>query len=266
MKRRLSILLAMMIMVMSMQVTSYASTISSDMPVPEFQGAGLDRTTANTIPGYFKGYELLVNSYFDDVENDTYYEDITRMAALGIAKRQGDGNFRPADEITGYEALRLLVGLAGRDAAVQQRVLENSAGMSVEAVNGLFNEEYLTEALAQGILTNDEERNLTQPVSREIFGAWVARTVGLDPVYDDQNNIFGFNDWGEVTPLYRGIIESLITERIMAAGNDGNFRPKGTVSRGEAASILAEGTKRVYGNLGITEYYGLVTAIDEAPT
>lgn len=251
-------------LLMSVQVTSYAVNITSDMPVPEFQGAGLDRDTATMIPGYFKGYELLVNSYFDDVENDTYFEDITRMAALGIAKRQGDGNFRPSDDITGYEALRLLVGLTGQEAAVQQRVLEASAGMSNQAVDGLFNEEYLAEAFAQGILTADEERNLTGPVNREIFGAWVARAIGLQPVYDDQNNVFGFSDWGEVTPMYRGIIESLITERVMSAGNDGNFRPKGTVSRGEATSILAEATKRVYGNLGITENYGLVTAIDES--
>jgi len=247
---------------MSVQATSYASTISSDMPVPEFKGAGLDKTQATVIPGYFKGYELLVNANFDDVENDTYFEDITRMAALGIAKRQGDGNFRPEEDITGYEALTMLVGLTGQDAAVQQRVLENSGGMSVQAVQGLFNEEYLAEALAQGVLTNDEERNLAGAIDRETFGAWVSRAVGLQPVYDDQNGIFGFNDWGEVTPLYRGIIESLITERIMSAGNDGNFRPKGTVSRGEAASILAEATKKVYGNLGITENYGLITAMD----
>jgi hypothetical protein len=247
---------------MSVQVMSYGSTITSDMPVPEFNGAGLDRTSATIVPGYIRGYELLVNSYFNDMENSTYLEDVTRMSALGVVKKHGDMNYRPGEGITGYEALSLLVRLSGQEAAVQQRVLDNSAGMSVQGVAGLFNEEYLAEALALNILTNDEERNLTAPISREIFGAWVARTVGLQPTFGDQYNIFGFNDWGEVTPLYRGIIESLITQRIMSAGNDGNFRPSGIVTRGEAASILAEASKQVYGNLGITEYYGLVTAID----
>lgn len=262
MKGRLIKLLIVFILIMSVQATSYGSTITSDMPVPEFNGAGLDRTTANIIPGYIRGYELLINSYFNDMENSTFLEDVTRMSALGIVKKQGDMNYRPEEPITRYEALALLVRLSGQEAVIQQRVLNNSSGMTAEGVAGLFNEEYLTEALALNILTNDEERNLTAPISREIFGAWVARTVGLAPTFGDQYNIFGFNDWGEVTPLYRGIIESLITERIMSAGNDGNFRPSGTVSRGEAASILAEASKQVYGNLGVTEYYGLVTAID----
>ncbi|MBN2899961.1 MAG: S-layer homology domain-containing protein [Clostridia bacterium] len=262
MKRRLSMLLIVFMLITSVQATSYGASITSDMPVPEFSGAGLDRTTANIIPGYLKGYELLVNSYFNDLEGSTYLEDVTRMSALGVVKKQGDMYFRPEEAITGYEALQLLVRLAGREAVVQQRVLDNSAGMSVQAVTGLFNEEYLAEANTLNILTNDEERNLTSPVSREVFGAWIARTIGLTPTYGDQSNIFGFNDWGEVTPLYRSIIESLMTTQIMSAGNDGNFRPKGTVSRGEAASILAEASKQVYGNLGITEYYGLVTAVD----
>lgn len=262
MKRRIAYLLIVFMLMMS--VASYGSSITSDMPVPEFTGAGLDRTTANMIPGYIKGYELLVNSYYEDISDSTYLEDITRMSALGVIKMQGDSNYRPAENTTGYEALALLVRLAGRDAAIQQRVLEQSGGMSVAAVDGLFNEEYLTEALALGILTNDEERNLGAPISREIFGAWAARTVGLQPTYGDQSNVFGFNDWGQVTPVYRGIIESLMTERIMSAGNDGNFRPKSNVTRGEAASILAEASKQMYGNLGITEYYGLVTAIDSS--
>lgn len=263
MKSKLSILLMMFMLVINLQVASYGMDVSSDIPVPEFKGAGLDRTNATVIPGYFKGYQLLENVYFDDVENDTYFEDITRMAALGIVKRQGDGNFRPEERITGYEALKFLVALRGQEAAVQQRVLEASAGMSLQAVEGLFNEEYLAEALAQGILIADEERNLAGPINREIFAAWIARTVNLQPVYDDQNNIFGFNDWGEVTPIYRGIVESLITERIMTAGNDGNFRPKGFVTRGESAMILSKAVKRVYGNLGLSENYGLITAIDE---
>jgi len=262
MKSKLSILLIVFMLIMSVQVNGFATSITSDMPVPEFQGAGLDRTTATIIPGYFKGYELIVNSNYDDVENSTYFEPITRMSALGITRKQGDMNFRPEEDITGYEALALLVRMDGQEAAVQQRVLENSQGMSVQGVNNLFREEYLIEALAQNILTNDEERNLAGPISREVFGAWVARTVGLQPTYGDQNNVFGFSDWGEVTPEYRGIVESLIAERIMSAGNDGNFRPKGTVSRGEAAAILEEASRDVYANLGVTESYGLVTAID----
>lgn len=262
MNSRLSILLIVFMLILSLPVNSFASNITSDMPVPEFKGAGLDRSQANIIPGYYKGYELLVNSYFDDMENSTYAEAVTRMSALGIVKKQGDMNFRPEENITGYEALALLVGLSGQEAAIQQLVLDNSEGMSVQGVENLFREEYLNSALAQGIITADEERNLAGPIDREIFGAWIARTVGLQPSFAEQNNVFGFNDWGEVTPIYRAIIETLITERIMSAGNDGNFRPKGVVTRGESAAILAEASKKVYANLGISENYGLVTAID----
>jgi len=194
--------------------------ITADIPVPEFKGAGIDRTIATVIPAYSKGYELLVNSYYKDVAGNPYEEDVARASALGIIKKEGDFYYRPSENLTGYDALTYLSRLMGRAAAVEQRVLTNSLGMSTEGVKNLFNEEYLIEARNLGIINADEERNLADPISREIFGVWTSRAINLAPVYGDNSNIFGFNDWGDVTPVYRGEIEAIVSEKIMTMGND----------------------------------------------
>lgn len=261
MKRRFFNMVTVLLVIGSIFTISFGE-ITADIPVPEFKGAGIDRTIATVIPAYSKGYELLVNSYYKDVSKNPYEEDVARASALGIIKKEGDFYYRPSEKLTGYEALTYLSRLMGRGATVEQRVLTNSLGMSAEGVKNLFNEEYLVEARALGIITADEERNLANPISREIFGVWTSRAVNLAPIYGDNSNIFGFNDWGDVTPIYRGEIEAIVSEKIMNMGNDGNFRPLADVTRGEAARVITRASKLSYANLGITENFGLITAID----
>jgi len=240
--------------------------INVDIPVPEFRAAVLDIGEMTTYNGYANGVQLLNNTQYQDISSNPFEKDIIRMAALGYASRFGSENFRPETEITGFEAMRYFVSMAGQDLAVQQAVLPQTPGLSDKAIDALYNEQYAAQALAQGVLLQTEYRDMNLPVSREQLGVWTARAINLQPVFTNIENVFGFNDYGLVTPSNRGLIEALLREEIMTSGNDGNFNPRGSMTRGEFMEVLNAASQTLYEANGITRMYGLVTGVQEGET
>ncbi len=260
MKKGISIILATILLVSSISINF--AQVSEDMLVPEFYGRTFDKSKTQAILGSATGYDNLLNSYYKDVRDMTYLEDLTRLSAMEIVKNKGKKKFRPKDDITGYESLELLVTLTGNQEAVERKVLQGYSA-SLEQLQGAYNEEYFNEALRLGIITEDEIMNLHDGVSRELFAVWTARAIGLQPVYKEQDGVFSFSDWGEVTPRFRPIIESVLQNDVISATNDGSFKPKSKITRGEVANVLSRATKHIYNRLGIAEAYGLVISIDQ---
>ncbi len=238
--------------------------INVDIPVPEFRAAVLDIGNMENIDAYENGVELLQNTAYSDIADNPFEKYIVKMAALGIAGRQGSENFSPEDDITGFEAMRYLVRLAGGEAAVEGAVLPRTPGLSDEAVQALYNEQYAAQALGQGILLQTEYTDMQQPASREQLGMWISRTVGINPVAVNLETVYGFNDYAMVTPAYRGTIEALLRQEIMNSGNDGNFDPRGSMTRGEFMEVLDAASELIYGQNNITTEYGLVTGVRDS--
>ena len=237
--------------------------INVDIPVPEFRAAVLDIGEMETINGYANGVELLTNSKYDDIADNPFERNITKMAALGVTSKQGESSFNPQTEITGFEAMKYLVKLTGGEAAVQNAVLPQTGGLSDDAIDALYYEEYAAQALAQGLLLQTEYLDLDQPASREQIGVWTGRAIGLAPIVENLEEVFGFNDYAMVTPENRGLIEALLRQEIMNSGNDGNFNPRGSMTRGEFVEVLDNAYEELYDQNNITVNYGLVTGVQE---
>lgn len=248
------------------QVVSPASfaLVDVDIPVPEFRAAVLDIGNIENLDAYENGVELLSNTQYEDIADNPFEKNIIRMSTQGIVGRQGKALFSPESEITGFEAMRYLVRLAGDEAVVAAATLPQTGGLSEEAVEALYNEQYANQALNAGILLPTEYRNMQQPASREQLGVWLSRTVGLAPVVDNIESVFGFNDYALVTPSNRGTIEALLRAEIMNSGNDGNFNPQGSMTRAEFMEVLDAGSERLYDANNITTNYGLVKGIQES--
>ncbi len=257
-----------LIVVMVIQMISPAvfADINVDIPVPEFRAAVLDIGEMENLDGYVNGVELLQNSKYDDISENPFEKNIIRMAAQGIASRQGDGNFKPEDQITGFEAMKYFVRLSGGEAVVQNAVLPLTGGLSQGAIDSLYSEEYATQAQAQGILLPTEYSNMNMPSTREQLAIWVARTINLAPVVVDLEAVFGFNDYALVTPENRGLVEALLRSEIMTSGNDGNFDPRGDMTRGEFMEVLDAASENLYAQNGIATNYGLVTGVQDSTT
>ncbi|MBF4695184.1 S-layer homology domain-containing protein [Fusibacter ferrireducens] len=259
MKRLISLILTISIMLLpSLSSMVVYAEAPFDIPVPEFTAIKTDLADAKSYTAYDKGLELIVNSTFTDVSKDPYKEDIIRMATLGIVKQYGDRKYYPGNNATGYDALATLVRLAGNEAAVMQRVYAQAGGTSsTTAVDLLMNQEYLTEAQTLGIVTQDEIVNLNNPVKKEQLAVWVGRALGVAPVFK-QETVFSFNDWETVNPVYRSIIEKVVSDGIVPLKNDGSFGPKDSVKRGELARVARATLESNYTPLNIASGYGLV--------
>jgi len=240
--------------------------INVDIPVPEFRAAVLDIGEMETIDGYANGVELLNNTQYSDISENPFERNIIRMATQGIASRQGDTNFRPEVEITGFEAMKYLVRLSGQELAVQQAVLAQTGGLSQDAIDALYNEQYAAQALGQGLLLAEEYTSMREPTTREQLAVWIARAIGLAPVVADIEAVFGFNDYALVTPSNRGLVEALLRNEIMTSGNDGNFDPRGSMTRGEFMEVIDAASVELYPQNGVVVNYGLVTGVQEGTT
>lgn len=255
MKKILSLVLVL-VLILGTTLNVFAIT-PFDIPVPEFTAKLGSTEVTETLESYQKGIELMINSYFNDVQESTYEKDITKMAALGIVKKTGE-SFRPEDEITGYEAVELMVRMMGNEEAVVTRVLNQAAGMNDQALANLFTDEYVIEAETLGLFGAGEDYNLYAPIDRERVALWVSRALGLQEVFADQNNLYSYTDWQEIDPGNRGLIEAMLQERVMSPMNDGSFNADGTMSRGEMVSILSEAHDRLQADRNVASDYGLV--------
>ncbi len=255
-----------MLLVLVMIISSFSAfaEIPPEIPVPELRGMGVDDTESTEIDAYSKGYAAYVNAYFLDAQNSLYSRDIGRMGALGIIKKDGSMNYNAELAITKQNLIEDLVRMSGREGQVMQGVINQAVGMGDEAVANLLREAYVTDATTQGIITEDESFGLNQPVNKETAAVWIARMLGMQPTLQNTDNIYSFGDWPSITPSNRGLIETLVTAKVMDVDNDGNFNPKRTITKGEVAYILNNTVDQMYGALNITSNVGLVIGEKES--
>ncbi len=258
MKKWLSLLL---IIALTVPMTlAYAET-PFDVIVPEFTAMKTDTADATVYNGYDKGLELIINASYMDTDDSPYEESIIRMTTLGVAKQYGDKRFNPGLKVTGYEALGMLVRMMGNENAVMTRVYaQTGSSMNTTQVGQLMNKEYLAEATTLGIITPDEVPGLNDPITKERVAVWTARALGTAPVYS-QETVFSFNDWQQVNPNYRALIETMVTDGIIPLKNDGSFSPKDPVARDEMASITQTAIETMYADRNIQGGFGLVIGV-----
>ncbi|MBN2795829.1 MAG: S-layer homology domain-containing protein [Clostridia bacterium] len=254
MKRVVSLFL---ILIVVLQGLTFAN-VPADIPVPELKGMDMGNAESTEIDAYDKGFASYVNSYYLDAQKMTYSRDIARMGALGIIKKEDSMNYNPDAMVTKQQLIESLVRLNGNEAQVLQNVSAQAAGMNQATYDRMLKQAYVDQAVASGIVTANEVIALNTPVTKEQTALWVAKLIGLQETFQDQNNLYAFGDWQNINPSSRGYIETLVSNRIMDVDNDGNFNPNREITKGEMAYILNNASVELYDALNITSNFGLV--------
>ena len=109
------------------------------------------------------------------------------------------------------------------------------------------------------------QKAYTSPANREEAALWIARALGLGPVAgEDITTVYNYNDWTSIKTENLPYIEAVLKKGIMKGTSATAFSPKGTISRGEMATIMNMVVDQSLDKLGYTAGYGKVTSISMA--
>lgn len=117
------------------------------------------------------------------------------------------------------------------------------------------------QLLAQKLSQRSFDKTYRVPANREETALWIARALGLDAVTGaDIMSVYSYTDWRSIKTENLPYIEAVLQKGIMK-GSASTFSPKGTISRGEMASIMNMVANRSLDKLGYKTGYGKVTSV-----
>ena len=161
----------------------------------------------------------LVRAYdisFSDVpESSWFYEDVMTLSESGVVSGYPDGTYRPTQNVTTGEALKMILLAAG---------YPEPARAESHWARG-----YLNFAIEQGFLVRYQDiSDLDINMTRGLVAKLAANALGLaDP-----------GIYGTFTDTDSAYVEALCAAGIVSGYPDGTFRPSAPVSRAEIAAIV----------------------------
>lgn len=152
---------------------------------------------------------------FSDVAQDQWYYDyVNDLVNRGIINGYEDSTFRPNNDVTTGEALKM--------------ILLASGFAEPEPVESHWARGYLDLALEFGILDSGDITDLDIPISRELMAKITANSLVLEPLYDTS----AFTD---TDSLYA----TILSDHGLSEGyEDGTFRPEKSLTRAELSTIV----------------------------
>lgn len=152
---------------------------------------------------------------FSDVAQDQWYYDyVNDLVNRGIINGYEDFTFRPNNDVTTGEALKM--------------ILLASGFAEPEPVESHWARGYLDLALEFGILDSGDITDLDIPISRELMAKITANALVLEPLYDTS----AFTD---TDSLYA----TILSDHGLSEGyEDGTFRPEKSLTRAELSTIV----------------------------
>lgn len=171
---------------------------------------------------------------FNDVGADHWAVDaIAHSVARGYFKGEGNSRFAPNRAITRAEFVTILGRKAG--------IAPSGASAAFKDVNvGAYYAPYVAWAESKGIVkgTGNGKFEPNRTITREEMA------VILDKFLGDQNKIYSstnkaqFNDGTTISSWAKGSVEKMANLGFLSGVGNGNFVPKGSFTRAQAAQVL----------------------------
>lgn len=213
----------------------------------------------NSFTGAPNGQAVINNLRYTDINSaaNSLKDAIYQNGALGIFPSQGNKTFNMNGTVTKEMALYLVYMAANRaqDIYTQGQALNNAraaankktnpqevlydGSLQLAANEGLISQQDLADALQTEqttLLGTSFKRE--SAVQRQEFATWLAKALLIPPVYDNQDLYNNFSDWKSVNPDNVPYVEAILENSIMSGDGTGNFSPRATVTRQQAARIL----------------------------
>lgn len=184
-----------------------------------------------------KNYKNGNNKHFTDVDEDYWaFEFIELMNKYGIIMGYGDNSFRPNEKVTREEFAKMMVLTLGLD-------LENPSKGTFEDVNkGDWAYKYV-ETAKMYLTGYDTSQGLyfkpKYDAQREDMAVAIVKALEIDLDDVDLSVLDNLKDEDDISKNLRKYVAGAIEEGIMVGDNNKKFKPTATLTRAEAATILA---------------------------
>ena len=171
---------------------------------------------------------LEAHGHIDDISGHWAEEVILEWIEKGLANGYSDGNFRPNNEITRAEFMKLTNNAFG--------FTEEKSINYMDVVEGQWFYDTIQKASANGYITGYEDNTIrpNNPITREEVATIIARIMNLNSKgegiedFIDKDNI----NWS------RGYVGAVVSKKYMVGFPDGSFKPQKNITRGEAIYAL----------------------------
>lgn len=176
---------------------------------------------------------------YTDVAKDFWaYDEIYYLTDKGILEGDGTGKFRPKDDVTHIEFIKMIVATFN----LVDTATVNYTNVPSWARDG----RYLEKAAAQGFLLDEYTRDFdfTKKLTREEAVALVMRYLDLDDELAVSSS--RFPDYSKISPAYRSYALIAAGAGIVQGDDTGNFQPDRVLTRSEALRILYTAAGAIY--------------------
>ncbi|HEY8500085.1 MAG TPA: S-layer homology domain-containing protein, partial [Clostridia bacterium] len=244
-------------------------------------------SAVNSIPvRIFEGTEdakaIFANLDYNDVrQSNSWAKDaIWETGALELMKGYGEKRFGLNERLSVEESLVIAYNMAGREAEAQLAAealdLQRQEEDRKTPAERMWADGYIQLALNDGLITQEQYNDAMQtdrleppafnrygPVTREDMAFYFAKVLGINPV-NSQTHIFnGYRDWSDANPHRIPYIEALLQNRVMSGSGNGYFRPKGNVTREQAAQVIQNAAPFIFPKHNIEKFKGTIESINQ---
>jgi len=179
------------------------------------------------------------NNVFADLsEAEWAKSSVMTLYKSGIISHPSDGRFRPNDNITREEFVKMLVCAFATDATSASHRFSDEA-------EGMWYNEYLAKAYASGITLGypDGSFGIGRSITREEMVTLCARTLETLGVSINSDADVHFTDSAYISDYALGYVSAMAGLGVVNGMGNGSFAPKNTATRAEAAKVIARLTE-----------------------
>ena len=167
--------------------------------------------------------------FSDTQTSDWYYPHMKMLVEKGGIDGYEDNTFRPNNQITNAEFIKIIVGLVDTGSIVYDTH---------------WAEGYIQKARGLGIIEADElpESEYDEPIRRQRMAKFAARTMEKvlkeTPTVDTQEYISKIKDWSDVCESCKPYVAEVYSKGVICGMPDGTFSGGNYTTRAEATTML----------------------------
>ncbi|HEX3028462.1 MAG TPA: S-layer homology domain-containing protein, partial [Clostridia bacterium] len=141
----------------------------------------------------------------------------------------------------------------------------NDGYLQLAANDGLISQQDFTDSQAQGqTKLKKGSFKRSAPVQRQEMAYWLAKVLGLQPVYGQKDIFNSYKDWKKADPDKVPYIESILQKNIMNGDNTGNFNPTGPVTGQQSAQIISNAEEIILPTLKLAKNTGTLEGLTKS--